>query len=77
MGFMGFGMRKEVYQRKPNKFSVEARYKKNETGKSTNEKIDFSSHRYSTPLAVKIVRVVIYKLVPLSFLLFLLYHMLL
>lgn len=73
MGYMGFGMRKEVYQRKPKKISVNYRYKKNKKDKLKPEQKDFTSVRYQTPLIARVIRVLIYKIIPLAFILTFLY----
>ena len=53
MGYMGFGMRKEVYQRKPKKFSVNYRYKKNKKDKLKPEQKDFSPSKISNSFDCK------------------------
>ena len=76
MGYMGFGMRKEVYQRKPKKLSVDNRYK----GSKSEFKVDIDKVknqsfriRREVPSGLKFLRFFLYKLVPLGVLLFIIY----
>lgn len=75
---MGFGMRKEVYQRKPKKLSLDNRYEnvKSEFKIDVNKIKDQSFRiRYEVPLGLKILRFFLYKLVPISVFLLIIYHM--
>ena len=76
MGYMGFGMRKEVYQRKPKKPSTDKRYEgykmefEVDIDKIKNQRFKI---RRNVPIWLKIFRVILYKLLPLAVLLIIIY----
>jgi len=81
MGYMGFGMRKEVYERKPKKLSGNLIYASNngKHQKRINSELLKKEHAkytpFNFPLALKIFRLLLYKVLPLAALVWVIYEL--
>jgi hypothetical protein len=79
MGYMGFGMRKEVYQRKPKKMSNNLIYSDSRLNIDNNlliTQIKKERLKYrpdTVPLGLKAFRIILYKIIPLTILAFIIY----
>jgi hypothetical protein len=74
MGYMGFGMRKEVYQKKPKQISNKIIRASDDPERAVLKRERLNYKISSISLGLRIFRAVIYKIVPVLILLYVIYR---